>query len=66
MLVVDRCFGVQVWGMPWPLYTLISSSHGIVSLDILRTMCHLSWGCEKHTVFLFVLFVCFVCFCLKK
>jgi hypothetical protein len=59
LLVVDRYFGVQVWGTPWPLHTPVSSSHGIVSLDTLGTMCHLSLGgVEKHTDFFFFFFVC--------
>jgi hypothetical protein len=42
LFVVDMCFGIQVWGTPWPLHTLVFSSHDIVSLDTLETMCHLS------------------------
>jgi hypothetical protein len=26
LLVADRCFGVQVWGMPWPLHTSVPHS----------------------------------------
>jgi hypothetical protein len=61
MLVVNRCFGVQVLGTPRPLHTPVSSSHGIVSLDTLGTMCHLSLECGKTHC----LFVCFIyLFCL--
>jgi uncharacterized membrane protein len=40
-----------------------SSSHSIVFLVTLETMCHLSLGVWINTQFLFV---CFICFCLYK
>jgi hypothetical protein len=50
LLVVDRCFGVQVWETPWPLHTLVSSSYCIISLNTLGTMCHLSFEVWKNTL----------------
>jgi hypothetical protein len=43
--------------MPWPLHIFGSSSHYIVFLVTLETMCHLSLGMWKRTLYLFVLFV---------
>ena len=44
LFVFYKCFGVQVWGTSWSLRTPVSSSHGIVSLGTLETICHLSLG----------------------
>jgi hypothetical protein len=68
LLVVDRCFHVQVWGTPWPLHTLVSSFYGIVSLDTLESMCYLSLGLLTNTlsVCLFVCVICLFFFSVKK
>jgi hypothetical protein len=62
MLVIERCFGVLVWGDALAFAYFGSSSHGIAFLATLRTMCHLSLGPWTNTlsVCLFVLFI-FVC-----
>jgi hypothetical protein len=62
MLVIEGCFGVQVWGDALAFAYFGSSSHGIVFLATLRTMCHLSLGLWTFNIV--CLFVCFVYFCL--
>jgi hypothetical protein len=67
LLFFVRYFVVQVWGILGPLHSPVFSSHGIVSLDTLEKMCHLSLGgVEKHTICLFILFCLFVFFFFYK